>query len=172
MKYVALLRGINVGGPAIRMTELKANFQTLGMEEVSTVLQTGNVIFSSGQTASSLKHRIEASLAKEFDYPAKAQLRSIESLQKIIDDYPFDESDNEFQNYVIFFEAGLQSVLIEEAGEITGDVESIEAGDSVIYWRVRKGLTLKSPFSKYLTKAQYKTYHTNRNLNTLRKVVG
>lgn len=172
MKYAAFLRGINVGGPTIGMSELKATFQSLGLEDVSTILQTGNVVFNSEKAPLVLKREIEDSLAKEFGYPAKAQLRSIESLQKIVNDYPFDDSDNKYQHYVILFEDGLENDLIKEAVDINGATEAIQAGDSVLYWRVLKGLTLKSPVSKYLTKAQYKTFHTNRNLNTLRKVVG
>lgn len=172
MKYAAFLRGINVGGPTIGMPELKANFQSLGLEDVSTLLQTGNVVFSSEKAPSALKREIEDSLAKEFGYPARAQIRSIESLQKIIDDYPFDDSADEYQHYVVLFDDGLENDLIKEANDIHETIEVIQAGNSVLYWRVLKGMTLKSPFSKYLTKAQYKAFHTNRNLNTLRKVVG
>lgn len=64
MKYVALLRGINVGGRIIKMSDLQAIFESLGLEHVSTVLQTGNVLFSSGGSLDVLVNVIETSLTK------------------------------------------------------------------------------------------------------------
>jgi uncharacterized protein (DUF1697 family) len=52
-----------------------------------------------------------------------------------------------------------------------GPQERVAAGEGVVYWRVDKGSTLKSNFAKLLTKAKYRDFNTNRNLNTLRKLL-
>ena len=167
-KYVAFLRGINVGGRIIKMADLKKCCEAMGLKNVRTVLQSGNVLFESDQA--DLQKRIEAALQKAFDYPAHAQVVGLEDLTRIIDNYPFKNDDASKQNYVIFMENGLEKELIKEAVIDQGH-EQVQSGNSVIYWQVDKGMTLKSDFAKYLTKAKYKDFNTNRNINTLRKLL-
>jgi uncharacterized protein (DUF1697 family) len=69
---------------------------------------------------------------------------------------------------VIFIENDLETQLVEEAGKQLG--EDVKAGQNVVYWKVQKGQTLKTPFAKLLTKSKYKEFNTNRNLNTLQKI--
>jgi len=167
-KYVALLRGINVGGRIIKMADLKACCEKAGLQKVSTVLQSGNVVFESD--SQNLKNLLENALAESFNYPAKVQIVKAETLQEIIDVYPFDSSDETLQHYVIFLENNLEKELIKE-GITDPKVEQTAVGQGVIYWKVQKGMTLKSSFAKYLTKAKYRDFNTNRNLKTLRKLV-
>ena len=54
MRYVAFVRGINVGGKTVKMAELKKMFESLGFSGVSTYKASGNVIFDAGGSASSL----------------------------------------------------------------------------------------------------------------------
>jgi uncharacterized protein (DUF1697 family) len=171
MKYVAFLRGINVGGRYIKMSDLNTCFESLGLEEVKTVLQTGNVIFTSDSSARSLKDLIETGLTKSFNYPAKIQVIKFDNLLKIIKDRPFNDIGDENHDYVIFFENGLEKQLIDEVTDLDQTVEKVEPGNGVIYWRVPKGSTLSSQFAKNLTKAKYKNFNTNRNVNTLLKLI-
>lgn len=59
--------------------------------------------------------------------------------------------------------------LVAEAGKQLG--EEVKAGQGVVYWKVQKGQTLKSPLGKLLTKSKYKQFNTNRNLNTLNRIL-
>jgi uncharacterized protein (DUF1697 family) len=170
MKYVAFLRGINVGGRIIRMSDLKVCFEKLGLQDVITILQTGNVIFSSEKNTTALKQTIEADLTRTFNYAAHVQVVSLDSLQSILDSYPFANHDAEHHDYVVFFEDGLEQQLATTAA-IDTTTEKIKVGSGLMYWRVPKGSTLKSSFAQYLTKAPYKTAHTNRNIRTLQKIV-
>jgi uncharacterized protein (DUF1697 family) len=171
MRYVALLRGINVGGRTIKMADLTACFDEMDFDNVTTVLQSGNVLFDSAKSLATLKRTIEIGLHKKFDYPAHVQVCALARLAEIIDASPFDGSDPQIHSYVVFFEDGLEKQLAVEASGLDNRLECIEAGDGVIYWQVSKGNTLQSAFAKYLTKARYKNFHTNRNINTLRKIV-
>ena len=76
--YVALLRGINVGGKnLIKMPALKAAFEEDGFEDVATYIQSGNVLFTApGIRAADLTRRIEAMLAKAFDYVPTVVVRN------------------------------------------------------------------------------------------------
>jgi uncharacterized protein (DUF1697 family) len=66
-KYVAFLRGINVGGRIIKMTKLKACFEKAGFSNVSTLLQTGNISFESDKKERELKTEIETLLTNTFN---------------------------------------------------------------------------------------------------------
>lgn len=168
-KYVAFLRGINVGGRIVKMAELKACCEGAGLQNVSTVLQTGNVIFESDE--SELKSVIESALTKTFEYPAKAQIIELDELRQIIKSYPFDSSDENMQHYVIFMENDLEKVLFNEVESLDTQIDSLAEGNGVLYWRVQKGMTLKSVFAKFLTKSKYRLYNTNRNIKTLKKLI-
>jgi uncharacterized protein (DUF1697 family) len=170
MRYIAFLRGVNVGGRIVKMTELKACLEKAGLKNVQTILQSGNVIFESDKTHTpDLKQQIEETLTQTFSYPAKVQVISIENLKKIIQTNPFTDAPADYHQYVIFIENDLEAELVAEAGKQLG--EAVQAGQGVVYWKVQKGQTLKTPFAKLLTKSKYKDFNTNRNINTLQKVV-
>jgi uncharacterized protein (DUF1697 family) len=170
---VALLRGINVGGRIIKMADLKSCLEKAGFGEVKTLLQSGNVIFeSSSKTEAVLKDKIEQTLTKTFGYPAKVQVIKVDELARIIKKYPFKIGDPKLQNYVVFLEENLAGELASELARQDLENEQIKQFETVIYWQVEKGMTIKSPFSKYLTKAKYKQFNTVRNLNTLKRIAG
>lgn len=168
-KYVSFLRGVNVGGRIIKMVDLKTCLEKVGLREVKTLLQSGNVIFESDKTdTAELKKQIEQALTKTFGYPAKVQVVSDDNLKEIIDRYPFGPASPSQHNYVIFMENGLEKEILKEDYALAKE-EKVKAGAGVIYWRVDKGSTLKSNFSRLLSKSKYKDFNTNRNLNTLKK---
>jgi uncharacterized protein (DUF1697 family) len=168
MKYVALLRGINVGGRIIKMADLRSCCEKAGLKNVATVLQSGNVIFESDRK--NLKSELEKALQARFNYAARAQVVPVDRLAKIVKQYPFMADDSK-HGYVIFFENGLEKQLLSENIPEAPALETFKAGDGVVYWRVDKGSTLKSPLSKYIVKAAYRDFNTNRNINTLRKIL-
>jgi uncharacterized protein (DUF1697 family) len=104
--YVALLRGINVGGRnLIRMPALKACFEENGFEDVATYIQSGNVLFASSETKSAaLTGRIEAMLAESFDYVPTVVVRSKKQLRAIVDGAPkgFGSRPAEYRYDVIY----------------------------------------------------------------------
>ena len=168
--WVALLRGVNVGGRTVRMDALRGALGELGLENVETILQSGNVRFRSALTGKTLQTRIEAKLEERFGYEAHVQVIGRARLSEIIDAYPFGAAGESSQDYVVFLERGLEEDLAAEDVEL-GAKERVAGGDGVVYWRVDKGSTLQSPFGKLLAKAKYRDFNTNRNLRTLRKLV-
>src|SRR4051794_184860 len=76
-RYVAFLRGMNLGGRRIKNEELRAEFEALGFEEVATFRASGNVIFAaSKESESRLRERIEAGLGEALGYAVPVFLRS------------------------------------------------------------------------------------------------
>src|SRR5258705_6687452 len=139
-QWVALLRGVNVGGRTVRMAELRQALEGAGFDNVETVLQSGNARFESADEAVRLKTRLEATLRERFGYDAKVQVIERDQLGKVIGAYPFGKADASRNDYVIFLERGLERDLADEKVEL-GPRERVAAGEGVVYWRVDKGST-------------------------------
>lgn len=91
-KYIAILRGINVGGKRkILMTDLTTLFQGLGFSNVQTYIQSGNVIFevTGKENTLALSHQIEQQIEKQFGYEVPVITRTIEELEQAIAQNPF-----------------------------------------------------------------------------------
>jgi len=84
-RFLALLRGINVGGNnIIKMADLKACFETMGFANVSTYIQSGNVIFSSEEVDTiALEERIEKVLSETFNYKSRVVVIAISNLKRL-----------------------------------------------------------------------------------------
>lgn len=90
-RYVAFLRGMNLGGRRIKNEELRAEFETLGFEDVATFRASGNVIFGAGTGGEpSLAAKIEAGLGDALGYEVPVFLRSCAEVAKIATAEPFD----------------------------------------------------------------------------------
>jgi uncharacterized protein (DUF1697 family) len=88
--YIALLRGINVGGHnVIKMAELKSLFESMGFGSVKTYIQSGNVLFESDQEVDQLRQRIEQEVYKGFGFSVPVILRTAKELEQIINNCPF-----------------------------------------------------------------------------------
>ena len=110
-RYIALLRGINVGGITIKMAALADTVSALGHTGVKTVLASGNVVFDSDQTdAAALKAGLERALTEAFGYEAWVVLLSRDQLAAAVADYPFEARDG-WHSYILF---GSQPVVLEE----------------------------------------------------------
>ncbi|MGK9146156.1 DUF1697 domain-containing protein [Plantibacter flavus] len=179
-RWVALLRGVNVGGITIRSSELAAAFRALGLTEVRTVLASGNVVFADPELApatasradrSALKGRIEQALGSAFGYEAWIVLTTQRALSEIVDAYPWSE-EAELQPYVMFSsEQSSLDELLAYAHGLHDEPDRVAAGDAVLYWEVPKGSSVDTAFAKQSAKARFKPHVTTRNLRTLRKLL-
>lgn len=172
MQHIILLRGVNVGGRNMKMEELKSCLKKAGFENVITVLQTGNVIAEAGKISEEDVHaKVISVLEKAFHYPARVLVISPEKLQQVVNHIPFKEKSEDYHRYVLFTSKGFETELVKNSPELDNSLEEIVAGKDVVYWKVKKGLTLDSTFGKYQDKASNKEFITNRNLNTLEKII-
>ncbi len=98
-RYVALLRGINVGGKnIIKMADLRTCLEDAGLHEVSTFIQSGNVLFESKAKRAAVAARIEAALSSTFGYSGSIVLRSRRQMLSVIERAPrgFGERPGEY----------------------------------------------------------------------------
>jgi uncharacterized protein (DUF1697 family) len=171
--WVALLRGVNVGGITVRSAELRALFDELGYEDVRTVLASGNVAFSSTGHAGELKITIERALRDRFGYEAWIVLVTRAAVEAAIDAFPFDATDDARQPWVIFgSDDAVLDRLVATAADFDHDADPLARGRGVVYWNPVKGTTVGTPFGTLLSRTAYKNSTTNRNLRTLQKIVG
>jgi uncharacterized protein (DUF1697 family) len=92
--YIALLRGINVGGKnMIKMADLKKTFESLGLKQVQTYIQSGNVLFLSQQEELPLRKKIESGIESAFGFKTAVVLRTAGDLEHLIQDCPFSEKE-------------------------------------------------------------------------------
>ncbi|MDE0545521.1 DUF1697 domain-containing protein [Microbacterium sp. C7(2022)] len=173
--WVALLRGVNVGGVTMRNAELASVFSRLGFEDARAVLASGNVVFTGPTDVASdrpaLTARIERALADAFDYDAKLILVPQRALRSIVDQFPFDAADPSRQPWVVFCVDGAREELLAHAEVGDSVADPVLAGDGVVYWNPQKGHSTSSRFAKFLAKSSMRTRTTNRNLRTLRKLL-
>lgn len=174
-RYVALLRGVNVGGVNIKMADLAAAFRELGYADVKTVLASGNVAFEADAAANELKPQIEAALRERFGYEAWVHVLTVGEIARIVEAFPFDAEREGWHPYVIFLMGELltnaepRETLLDL--ELDPALESVADGDGVLYWTVERGHTLDSVVGKASGKTRFKALTTTRNLRTLIKLL-
>ena len=169
MRYAALLRGVNVGGRTMAMAALRHCFTASGFEAVSTVLQSGNVVFEGPEDPVAVASRVETGLRSTFSFPVRCQIVEWPRLSRIVAAYPFEDVAS-MHRYVLFFEQGLES-QVAAALEIDPGLERVAVGEAVLYWQVQKGATTSSAVATQLTRSRVRESHTNRNLRTLEKML-
>ncbi|MHA0288581.1 DUF1697 domain-containing protein [Mycobacterium sp. C3-094] len=168
-RYVALLRGVNVGGVTLKMPDVAHTLEQAGFTDVRTVLATGNVLLTSRAGAAGVRTKAEKALRDEFGYDAWVLVYDIDTLAEISAAYPFERERTGHQSYVTFVSD--TKAFDELAGLSAGATEKIDAGDGVIYWQVPKGSTLDSTVGKTMGERRYKPSTTTRNLRTIDKLL-
>lgn len=169
-RWVALLRGVNVGGVTVRSAELVELFASEGFTQVVTVLASGNVVFDADAESEAVKAQAEVALSQRFNYDAKAVVVSQRDCADRVAGYPF-LLESERQPYVIF---GSDEAILDELFAAACTLESTEdqisRGTGVIYWSLPKGRSTVTPVAKLLAKVRYRASTTVRNLRTVEKV--
>lgn len=174
VRHVALLRGVNVNGIAIKSADLKALFaDELGFGAVRTVLASGNVLFDTDETdAPALRKRIEQALRKRFGYDAWIVLLTQKQVAAMAKAYPFERIDDERHPYIVFgTDAAMLDEVMEKSGTVDADVEQLKRGKGVLYWQCPRGESLDTPVAKLLAKTRYRSSTTTRNLRTVEKLI-
>jgi uncharacterized protein (DUF1697 family) len=165
--YVALLRGINVGPTSrIGMADLRALFEELGYTGVRTILQSGNVIFSSAQAPAIAK--LEKSIAARFDYSSRVIVVSAARFRRILDDNPLLDVADDPSKMVITFTQGIDSDAPRPSDAELAP-ERLVFGDGAMYQWFPNGI-LKSALSPHFYKALGGVV-TGRNLRTAEKIL-
>lgn len=171
MKYVALLRGINVGGKnKVPMPQLKAVFEAIGSANVRTYINSGNVIFEHQESQAKLVSSIEETIAQTFKFSVDVVVVSAERLQAIARELPNDwQNDSTMKCDVIFLRPEVDSPLVLDQLTVKPEIDNVRYVPGAILWSVERNLVTRSGLMKLAGSDLYKQV-TIRNCNTLRKL--
>ncbi|MDQ6660830.1 MAG: DUF1697 domain-containing protein [Chloroflexota bacterium] len=168
--FVSLFRGINVGGHhKVRMDELKEVHESLGLRDVVTYIQSGNVIFTSDEAdVAQLQKDIEESFEKRCGFHVQVIVRTSAQLREIIENNPFQgQPGKESKWLVVLFLAACPATTAQEdlLKAYNGPEELFIVGKEVyIYYPDSIG---RSKLSQSLLEKKLKTVGTARNWNTI-----
>ncbi len=158
MKYIALLRGINVGGNSlVKMSDLKKSFEDLGFKNVMTYINSGNVIF-------------EGNVKNISKLPWKTVVISEKELKEVIDNAPNSWKKDDLRKYVAFLLPPVKPEDVLKEITLKEDVDYIDVGKNVLYMSTKLEGISKSSFKDLIKTVSYKSM-TMRNFNTVEKLL-
>jgi uncharacterized protein (DUF1697 family) len=168
-RYIALLRGVNVGGNnKIAMPELKSAFERTGFENVETYINSGNVIFSSDLNETSVKAACESLIEKNLGIKTKVAIITAAELRDPLANAPdwWNDSVDSRHNVLFVIAPATVDEVCSAIGEIKPEYEQIASHGKLIFWSVRIATISRTRWSKIVqTKAAYNVI-TVRNANT------
>lgn len=157
-RYVALIRGINVGGKnKVPMAELREDFEAAGHTDVSTYIQSGNVLFRSSSTGPELEQTIEAQLEARYGVPLVVVVRSLRQLRTIVEKTPtgFEPDPDTFHSDVIFLRAPLTPKQALTVVKLRDGVDQAWAANGVLYFQRLSAERTKSKMSSIVGTPEY-----------------
>ena len=172
-RYVALLRGINVGGNnLIPMPALKAAFEAQGFADVVTYIQSGNVVFSAPDKGAALVPRIEAQLSSTFDYRASVVVRSRQQLRRVVREAPpaFGAHPGRYRYDVLYLKPPLTAAEALALVPASPGVDRVFAGSGVLYFSRLIEKSAESQLNRVVAMPVYRQM-TIRNWNTTTRLL-
>jgi len=173
-QYLALLRGINVGGNnIIKMADLKACFENMGFTDVLTYIQSGNILFRSAEKdKTKLTQKIEQVLSERFSYKSRLVVVAHKELKKVVVGAPkgFGKELDKYRYDVIFLKEPLTPGEAMKNVSIKEGIDSAYAGASVLYFSRLISKASQSHLTKIIKLPVYQNM-TIRNWNTTTKLL-
>ncbi|MFK7737708.1 MAG: DUF1697 domain-containing protein [Pirellulaceae bacterium] len=170
--WIAFLRGINVGGKNILPMKLLRNtLAELGLQNVRTYIQSGNIVFeATSRSASALQKKISTAISKEYDLSPNLLLQTVQDLETALAENPFavDAKEPKFMHFFFLAEQP-KANLFKELQELATPSEKLALGNKVLYLFAPDGIAR----SKVASQAEkiLSTTTTARNLRTVQKVI-
>ncbi len=172
--FISILRGINVGGQKkILMADLKALYEKLGFKNVSTYIQSGNVIFESNEKFSDteLAKKIEIAIDRKYGFEVVVIIRSLEEMKDTISSNPFlkEKNSDTKRLYVTFLSEIPAKENVESIGNVDFSPDRFIIFEKVVYIYVDNGYG-ETKISNNFFEKKLKVKATTRNWNTVNKL--
>ena len=171
--YVSLLRSINVGGKnKIRMADLKKTYTSIGLENVETHIQSGNVVFSSTfDDPSKSEEVIESAIRSAYSIETVALVRIIEEYNKIVQENPFIQKDDDNTDgmYVTFLRQTPDPKDLPALSQLDSSSDRFEVMERVIYLALQAGYS-KTKLQNSVIEKKLNVPATTRNWKTVLKL--
>ena len=176
-RYVAFLRGINVGGARlIKMADLRDACTSLGFKNVKTYIQSGNVVFDSPETdpdLSGLAKKIENKIRKSFGHEVPVALQTLDDLKAILKRNPFKriQPSAEVMMFVTFLVAEPGGKPELPLRSLTENLDVFQIKDRVAFILSRRKKNGWFGFPNNFVEQKLGVLATTRNWSTVRKIV-
>lgn len=169
--YIALLRGINVGGQKkVPMAELRDLLTKSGFECVKTYIQSGNVIFqSSEENIQKLEHEIRSAILKHFGFEVPVLVKTPTDFQNILNNCPFPDEQKVNSCFVLLFSKPREEA-VEAVKSISYSNETFVVADACLYLHCEAGYG-KAKLNNNVFERKLKTTATARNYKTMVKLL-
>ena len=169
--YVALLRGVNVGGHnKLSMQELKRVFAGAGCDNVETYIQSGNVVFeANAKTAAELPHAIASAIERSVGIIAPVIVRSAAQMRWIVDNNPYSGVAESDQLYVMSLADLPIANAVAALDQMRGHPDEFEVRGAEVYLRLIGGAGRTKLTNAWFDRA-LKTISTARNWRTVTKL--
>ena len=173
MKYVALLRGINVGGKnKVVMSELREQVAGVSYVNVRTYINSGNLLFEADASREDVAQRIENLLACRYDFPIRLALLTAQDYLAQLDELPDWWHGDVARRDALFYTRGLDRDHVRqriEAMEL-GD-EAVHFGEHAVFWgKFDEKSFLKTAYHKRLLREDFYRQVTIRSGSTVEKI--
>lgn len=171
-RYIAFLRGINLGKRHPAMSQLKALFEELGFAKVATFIASGNVIFETkSRDTEKLEKQIEQHLKNSLGYEVDTFVRSDADLGRILALDPFPKLSKDGSNvHVAFLKEALPGTLAKKFIACGNDDDAFAVKGREYYWLRRGRMTDSKIWETPTLKALKIPRGTIRNMTTIRKL--
>ncbi|HEV7861642.1 MAG TPA: DUF1697 domain-containing protein [Acidimicrobiia bacterium] len=170
MVYVALLRGINVGGKAkVAMAALRDTCVSVGCGDVVTYIQSGNVVLRSTLTADQLRAALEAAIADQLGVSPAVMIRTAKELAAVVAGNPYSEAD-EKNLHVGFLHAAPDAATKKCLAAIDCDPEHVRAVGRELYLHLPNGMG-RAALPVRMERCLRPTPVTVRNWRTVSKLI-
>lgn len=173
MKYVAFLRGINVGGKnKVKMETLREVCAALGFENVKTYINSGNVIFETKKTENlKLAEKLGNAIEKEFGFKIKTIIRSISEIEEIVEKNPFaGQFENDKDLHVFFLDEEMPKDKAELLLSHNNENEQYAVRNREVFCLLKVSV-LDSLMGKDYIAKKLKLPSTARNWRTVNKIL-
>ena len=171
--FVALLRGINVGGKnMIRMSSLKESFERMGFDDVATYINSGNIIFKAhGSDARKLEREIEGMLSREYKLECKVVVRSFSEMAALVRSLPETwDGDGSWKYNVIFLRHAIDSEdILSGLKPRSSGIEQVVYRPGTLLWSARISDLSRTSMHKLPSRKIFQEM-TVRNTNTTKKL--
>jgi uncharacterized protein (DUF1697 family) len=169
--YIALLKGINVGGhKKVPMADLREMLSKSGFENVQTYIQSGNVILQSSKSdISVIEKNIQESIMDHFGFEVSVLVKTRSDLKRIFNDSPFSEEKKK-ASYFMLLRNTPEDDLVKIASEKVYEGEEYKILKNCIYFFCEKGFG-QAKFNANFFERKLKTFATARNYNTMLKLL-
>lgn len=173
MRYILLLRGINVGGKnKVSMTDLKALLENAGFENLDSYINSGNLFFSIAESREICISKIRQVLEKNYDFSIPFALLTKEEYLEEKAELPDWWKEEPARRDVLFFSCDMdKSVILNFLEKSTFYKEIVYVGKQAVFWgKMDEAEYLKTTYHKKLMKQDFYKQITIRNGNTFDKI--